>query len=110
MTQPRLAVGYHFYNDFDTGPEAEVRTTYDGPLVLAEDMMVFNVTPEDFIVRMVEGPTRTWKVPKDLDAWREAERKPNVPMSGWHEVGSAPFLSGDWQREDANVVASIQRV
>ena len=32
-TKPRLAVGYHFFNDFDTAPAmmAAVRKTYDGP-------------------------------------------------------------------------------
>ena len=25
MTKPRLAVGYHFFNDFDTQPEATRR-------------------------------------------------------------------------------------
>ena len=37
LVKPRLAVGYHFYNDFDTEPEVRkrVRKTYDGPLDLA---------------------------------------------------------------------------
>ena len=93
MTKPRLAVGYHFYNDFDTGPEteAEVRSTYDGPLMLANDMMVFNVTPDDIKVRMANGPTRTWKTPKDPQAWREAERAANTPMSDWYKEGALEF-------------------
>ncbi len=42
LTQPRLAVGYHFFNDFDTEPAvlADIRKTYDGPLALATDYMV----------------------------------------------------------------------
>ena len=46
MTKPRLAVGYHFYNDHDTLPAqmADVRKLYDGPLAMATDYMVFNVT------------------------------------------------------------------
>ena len=49
MTQPRMAVGYHFFNDFDTEPEVRtrVRKTYDGPLALAQDYMVFNVTKDE---------------------------------------------------------------
>ena len=37
MTEPRMAVGYHFYNDHDTLPVVlqSVRTTYDGPVTLA---------------------------------------------------------------------------
>ena len=53
MTQPRLAVGFHFYNDHDTLPVMleQVRKTYDGPLAMATDYMVFNVTPDDIRVR-----------------------------------------------------------
>jgi ribonuclease Z len=54
MVEPRLAVGYHFYNDFDTEPEVRdrVRKTYGGPLALAADYMVFNVTKDNIRVRM----------------------------------------------------------
>ena len=51
--QPRMAVGYHFFNDFDTAPvvQADIRKYYDGPLALAADYMVFNVTADDIRVR-----------------------------------------------------------
>jgi ribonuclease Z len=93
MTRPRHAVGYHFYNDFDTGPEveAEVRTTYDGPLTLADDMMVFNVTAEAIRVRTVVGPTRTWLRLKDPQAWHAAKRGPNAPLSDWYREGALRF-------------------
>ncbi len=54
MVQPRMAIGYHFYNDFDTQPEVmgRLRTTYDGPVSLALDYMVWNVTKDDIRVRM----------------------------------------------------------
>jgi len=54
MTKPRMAVGYHFFNDFDTLPAvlSDVRETYDGPLALSTDYMVFNVTKDDIRVRM----------------------------------------------------------
>ena len=54
LTKPRMAVGYHFFNDFDTQPAVlrDVRQTYDGPLALATDYMVFNVTKKDIRVRM----------------------------------------------------------
>lgn len=54
IVKPRLAVGYHFQNDFDTEPVARagVRELYDGPLALAQDYMVFNVTKDDIRVRM----------------------------------------------------------
>ncbi len=62
MTNPRLAVGYHFYNDHDTLPVIleQVRRTYDGPLAMAADYMVFNVTKEDIQVRMAAVDTEIW--------------------------------------------------
>jgi ribonuclease Z len=44
LVQPRFAGVYHFFNDFDTHAEIEreIRKHYDGPLALAQDLMVFN--------------------------------------------------------------------
>lgn len=63
--QPRLAVAYHFFKDFDTTSEISerVRTTYDGPLSLAEDFMVWNVTKDDIRVRMAVVDEDTWAPP-----------------------------------------------
>ena len=65
MTKPRLAVGYHFYNDFDTQPEVmrRVRKTYDGPLALALDYVVFNVTQDEIRVRMSAVDEEVWPSP-----------------------------------------------
>lgn len=72
LTKPRVAVGFHFYNDHDTLPVmlSEVRKTYKGPLVMATDYMVLNVTKKNIKVRMAAidqeiwptGPTRPKKV------------------------------------------------
>ena len=53
MTKPRLAVGYHFQNDFDTLPIMieEARKVYDGPLVFAQNYTVFNITKDTIRVR-----------------------------------------------------------
>ena len=65
LVKPRLAVGYHFYNDFDTEPvvRAGVRETYDGPLSLATDYMVFNVTKDDVRIRMSAIDEDIWPSP-----------------------------------------------
>ena len=65
MPEPRLAVRYHFYHDHDTLPVVlkNVRSTYDGPLVLATDYMVFNVTKEDIRVRMAAVDQDIWPLP-----------------------------------------------
>ena len=55
IVKPRMAVAYHFFNDPDTAPKVleGVRSTYDGPLTLAEDYMVWNVDKDDIKVRMI---------------------------------------------------------
>ena len=63
--QPRMAVGYHVFNDFDTQPQIieEVRQTYDGPFELAVDYMVFNVTKDSIRVRMAAVDEDIWPLP-----------------------------------------------
>jgi len=67
-TKPRMAVAYHFFNDFDTSPAVlrDVRRTYDGPLALAVDYMVFNVTKEDVKVRMAAIDEDIWPQPSNI--------------------------------------------
>jgi ribonuclease Z len=67
-TKPRMAVAYHFFNDFDTAPAVlrEVRRTYDGPLALATDYMVFNVTKGDIRVRMAAIEEAVWPQPSTI--------------------------------------------
>ncbi len=54
LTNPRHAVCYHFQNDYDTvlAVYDDIRKTYDGPLDLAVDFMVWNVTKEGTRTRM----------------------------------------------------------
>jgi ribonuclease Z len=63
--RPRMAVAYHFFKDWDTTGDifARISTTYDGPLSLAEDFMVWNVTKDDVRVRMALVEERTWSPP-----------------------------------------------
>jgi ribonuclease Z len=65
LTKPRMAVGYHVFNDFDTAPQimSEIRQTYDGPVELATDYMVFNVTKDDIRVRMAAVDEAIWPQP-----------------------------------------------
>ncbi len=52
--KPRLAVGYHSVQSPENNAAImeDVRKTYDGPLALARDLMVINVTKEKIEVRM----------------------------------------------------------
>jgi ribonuclease Z len=84
--RPRLAVGFHFYNDFDTAPEmeAEIRKHYRGPLALAKDLMVINVTPDRILTRMAVTSSHVWPSRPDKGkAFQEAARKERLKMSPW---------------------------
>jgi len=63
--KPRMAVAYHFFKDFDTTGNVyeRIRKTYDGPLSLAEDYMVWNVTKDEIRVRLAEVDHHTWSPP-----------------------------------------------
>ncbi len=71
--KPRMAVAYHFFKDFDTTASINdrVRTTYDGPLSLAEDYMVWNITKDEIRVRMAKVDEDVWPPP--------ATEKPLLP-------------------------------
>jgi len=71
--KPRMAVAYHFFNDFDTSTSIyeRIRTTYDGPLSLSVDYMVWNITKDDIRVRMMKVDEDVWPPP--------ATEKPQVP-------------------------------
>ena len=62
--KPRHAIGYHFFNDENTRYDvfAGVRDTYDGPLSLATDNMVWNITKDNINVRMTVSPDHAWSV------------------------------------------------
>lgn len=65
ILKPRMAIAYHFINDFDTQPAilSGIRETYDGPLTLAADMMVWNVTEEGITARDIVYNENVWTAP-----------------------------------------------
>ena len=93
--KPRHAIGYHFrtwHDLYDETLEA-VRETYDGPLTLATDMMVWNVTDEQIVVREAfadenVAPTGT------TAAYRSAEREPPSVAETWM---SPDIIGGKWE-------------
>ncbi len=83
--KPRHAVAYHFFNDEDTRYPIfkGIRETYDGPLSMADDMMVWNITRDKITERMAVSPDEAWDVPgpgKPLkpDATRKSEYTPFI--------------------------------
>jgi len=85
MIKPKHAVAYHFWKDYDTtGPVLEsIRTTYDGPLSLAEDYMVWNVTKEGTRVRMTAFDEHSINPPLAYQA---------EPVSAEDRVGYSPEI------------------
>ena len=61
-TQPRLGVVTHTVENADTiMPIIDaVRVYYDGPLAIATDMMVFNISADEITQRMAIGPDFPW--------------------------------------------------
>ena len=92
LVEPRIAVGYHFQNDFDTAPEMQrrIRQTYDGPLALAIDYMVFNVTKDDIRVRMSAIDEDIYP-PKPLKDKNAPDSSKAIPMSDFVKSGALGF-------------------
>ena len=82
---PRMAVGFHFFNDYDTQPVvlADIRETYDGPLSLAVDYMVWNVTKEKIITRMAAI---------DEDIWPQASVFGSKPADPTQRIGFSKYI------------------
>jgi len=89
--KPRMAVGYHSVQapENNAAIMEGVRKTYDGPLTLARDLMVINVTRDDIVVRM--ATVDEYVLPPDvtkayIDAPRTNEKSP-----------SEIILEGKWE-------------
>jgi len=85
--KPRMAVAYHFFNDFDTAPVVEglVRKTYDGPLSLAVDYMVWNVTKGDIRTRMAVINEDIWPMPSVTE---------KLPADPSQKIGFSDYIKG----------------
>ena len=94
--KPRHAVAYHVFNDEETRYEVYegIRQTYDGPLSLATDMMVWNVTKDEIKVRMAESTESAYSVagPRPVP-FPEPDEDPL-------QYYSKETLSGRWDVDD----------
>ena len=89
--KPRMAVAYHYWNHRDIEFEIfeGVRKTYDGPLTMAADMTVFNVTNDDIVVREVSFNHEAWAQGTSTE-WDTAPRSDPATglMSEWLKEGT----------------------
>jgi ribonuclease Z len=76
--KPRHAVAYHFMNEEGTRYSMydSIRQTYDGPLSMATDMMVWNITKDKVTERMAVSANAAWPVP---GAARQPPPEPGIP-------------------------------
>jgi ribonuclease Z len=105
--QPRMAVAYHFFNDFDTRLAVydRIRKTYGGPLSLAEDYMVWNVTKDEIQVRLAVVDHETWSPPlaspaqaPSLEDRNEFAQKTGIRPE---DIGFSDFTNeGFWEVDD----------
>ncbi len=89
--KPRLAVGYHSVQSPENNAAIMdgVRKTYDGPLALARDLMVINVTKENITVRM--ATVDEYVLPPNVtQAYKKAPRTET-------KHPSKEILAGKWQ-------------
>jgi ribonuclease Z len=95
--KPRHAVGYHFFNEQGTHDDIlmGVRQTYSGPLSLATDNMVWNISKEKIVERMVVSPDQAWAV-------AGPNRPPSPPAKGTVPDPLTDFIKeGRWQPAEA---------
>lgn len=89
--KPRLAVGYHSVLSPENNAAIMdgVRKTYDGPLALARDLMVINVTKDNINVRM--ATVDEYVLPPDVtQAYKDAPRSDKKKTS-------EHITSGKWK-------------
>jgi len=94
--KPRHAIGYHFFNEEGTryGIYDGVRETYSGPLSLATDNMVWNITKDKIIERMAVSPDQAWSVAGPTPP-------PKPPTSGVADPLSDAMKAGKWEPAEA---------
>jgi len=92
--KPKHAVVFHFFNEEGTRFDIydAIRETYDGPLSMATDLMVWNITPEGTRERMTVLPEEAWPV-------AGPNRQP-PPEGGRPDPISAAIKAGRWDTSD----------
>ena len=91
--KPRHAVGYHFFNEQATHDNVlmGIRQVYSGPLSLAVDNMVWNISKEAIVERMIVSPDQAWAV-------NGPNKPPAPPAPGTIPDPISDFIKeGRWQ-------------
>ena len=69
IVRPRMAVAYHYFvNENTIDPFfSRLRSTWDGPVALAQDLTVINLSAEQITVRQAETDPLHWPPPAPPD-------------------------------------------
>ena len=89
--EPRMAIAFHtvLLPDMQQAMHEGIRKAYDGPLTIANDLMVWNVTKDAITMREAVFADRVTP-PSTTEAYRKARR------SGLAEI-SDDIMAGVWE-------------
>jgi ribonuclease Z len=89
---PRMAVAYHTFNDFNVTPDtlAAIRETYNGPLTVADDSLVWNINDDGVHVRRVIGNDEAFPAPPPEPAG-PPDPSERTERSKWLDAGRIDF-------------------
>ncbi len=94
--KPRMAVAYHYWNhrDIEFEMHQAIRKTYDGPLAMAADMTVINLTKDHIEVREVTFDHEAWPQGTSRE-WETAPRGEPATgvMSDWLKAGTVKGMN-----------------
>jgi len=81
IAKPKLGVAYHYFQDDETiDPFFEnLRKTYAGPVVLAQDFTVINLTQAQIVIRQAQTDLLNWTPPAPPSEGPPPELGPKSP-------------------------------
>ena len=84
----RMSAMWHLVVDHDTiGPVfSEMRTKYDGPVVISQDLTVFNITREAVIARQATVDPFAWPVVGQTEVIGPPMSAPHDPPAWWADA------------------------
>jgi ribonuclease Z len=88
----RMSAMWHFVADHETvGPAfSEMRTQYDGPVVISQDLTVFNVTNDAVVARQATFDPMAWPVVGQSHVTGPPMSVPHDPPAWWADALITP--------------------
>ena len=88
LAKARMSVMWHFVADHETvGPAfTEMRSGYDGPVVIAQDLTVFMVTKDAVVARQAILNPMAWPIVGQTQVTGPPMSAPHAPPSWWSDA------------------------